>query len=144
LRKKERKTRERRPDEETPNFLEDSPHVPGRSPTSRRRHPTTCREHPTSRRQDAKSRRERTTSSGEISAKSRAAFLAAAFVSALSNVPDLFYTVAACMMKVSTPLRGTVISPVLAERVFLAVSVLLSCTSMPPLIPPLPPSCWRL
>jgi hypothetical protein len=38
--------------------------------------------------------------SGEILAKSRAAFLAAGFVMALRNVPDLFHTVATCTMKV--------------------------------------------
>jgi hypothetical protein len=60
---------------------------------------------------------------GELFAKSRAAFLAAGFVSALRSVGDSFHTLAACATKVSPPLlRGTLISQVLAERVFLPVS----------------------
>jgi hypothetical protein len=99
--------------------------VPGENPTSRRRphDPKETPHEPQARRQVPQG--EDHVYSGEVLAKSRAAFLAAAFVSALRNVPDLFQTVAAFTMKVSPPLRGTVISPVLAKLVFLAMSVLL-------------------
>jgi hypothetical protein len=71
--------------------------------------------------------------SGEIFAKSRAAFLAANLVRALRSIADLFHTLTACCAtKVSTPLRGTMILPVLAEPVFLPVLLLLLSNKIAP------------
>jgi hypothetical protein len=59
-------------------------------------------------------------------AKSNAAFFAFAFVVACRSLADLFHTSVAWVMKVSPPSRGTSTSPVFADRVVLAVPVLLS------------------
>jgi hypothetical protein len=70
--------------------------------------------------------------SGERLAKFRAAVLADDLVSALQSMTDLFHMMAACATKVSPPLKGTLILPVLAKRVFLPVSVLLLSNRMEP------------
>jgi hypothetical protein len=53
-------------------------------------------------------------------------------VGALRSVPNLFHRLAACVMKVSTPLMGTVIWPVLADWDVFAVAVLLSENKIDP------------
>jgi hypothetical protein len=55
---------------------------------------------------------------------SDAAFFAAACVGAARSETDRFHTLAACVTKVSPPLRGTVICPVLADLLVFAVAVL--------------------
>jgi hypothetical protein len=66
-------------------------------------------------------------------------------VGAWRSVADLFHSLAACVTKVSPPLRGTVIWSVLADRVVFALAVSLSLNKMEPtwfLAPLCPSSLW--
>jgi hypothetical protein len=85
----------------------------------------TRREYPTSRRRDVKSCRERVSDLPNLMPPSllpSSWLLCVACPTCSTRWPHA----AAGVMKVSPPLGGTVIWPVLADRVFLAVSVLLS------------------
>jgi hypothetical protein len=65
-------------------------------------------------------------------AKSNAAFLALAFEIACRSAAYPFHTWAAWVTKVLAPLRGTLTSPVFADRVVFAMPILLSVKRSPP------------